>query len=136
MFPACRSCRQKSPAPRVRRSPKRSVRLFPRMTSRSNGSSEGANGVTASTPAGFQYEPIAIIGMGCRFPRAPDLATFWQNLRARMDCITEITADRWNVRSYFDPDRGKPGRSDSKWAGLVENLEEFDAGFFGISSRE
>lgn len=81
-------------------------------------------------------EPIAIIGLGCRFPGARTPDKFWQNLCTGVDCIGEIPPDRWNIQSFFDAARAQPGRSDSKWAGLVENIEEFDAAFFGISPRE
>lgn len=79
---------------------------------------------------------IAIIGLSCRFPLADDLDEFWRNLEEGRDCITEIPADRWDYRINFDPEKGKPGRTYSKWGGFIRDVDKFDAGFFHISPRE
>ena len=49
-------------------------------------------------------EPIAIIGMSCRFPGAKDSDAFWQLLRHGADAITEVPADRWDIEHYYDAD--------------------------------
>ncbi|CAN93348.1 polyketide synthase [Sorangium cellulosum So ce56] len=79
---------------------------------------------------------IAIIGLSGRYPQANDLAEFWENLRSGKDCITEIPRDRWDHRAYFDAERGKPGKSYSKWGGFLEGIDQFDPLFFNISPRE
>ncbi len=82
-------------------------------------------------------EPIAIIGIGCRFPggvNSPE--AFWNLLRDGVDAITEVPDDRWNVRTFYDPDREKPGKTYVRWGGFVENIDQFDAQFFQISPRE
>src|SRR6185436_9004892 len=57
-----------------------------------------------------QPEPIAIVGMGCRFPGgATDLASFWKLLHNGEDAITEIPSDRWDVEAFYDPDQDAPG---------------------------
>lgn len=82
-------------------------------------------------------EPIAIIGIGCRFPgRANTPEAFWKNLCSGVDAITEIPPDRWNIDKYYDPTPGKPGKSISKWGGFIDGIAEFDADFFGVSPRE
>jgi len=82
-------------------------------------------------------KPIAIIGMGCRFPGGADSPeAFWELLRDGVDAITEVPADRWNLQTFYDPDRGKPGKTYSRWGGFVEQIDQFDAQFFGISQRE
>ena len=82
-------------------------------------------------------EPIAIIGIGCRFPgRANTPESFWKNLCDGVDAITEIPPDRWNIDKYYDPTPGKPGKSISKWGGFIDGIAAFDANFFGISPRE
>ena len=53
---------------------------------------------------GIQQEPIAIIGMGCRFPRANNLQAFWTLLREGKDAIQEVPGDRWDIQRLYDPD--------------------------------
>ena len=81
-------------------------------------------------------EPIAIIGMGCRFPGAPDLAAFWQLLHNGVDAITDIPAERWDVAAHYSPDRDDHTRMYTRQIGALAGVEHFDAGFFGISPRE
>jgi acyl transferase domain-containing protein/NADPH:quinone reductase-like Zn-dependent oxidoreductase/lauroyl/myristoyl acyltransferase/short-subunit dehydrogenase/acyl carrier protein len=82
-------------------------------------------------------EPIAITGIGCRYPGGvTDPASFWRLLMDGVDAITEIPADRWSIEKFYDPRPGTPGKSVSKWGGFIEHIDEFDAGFFRISARE
>lgn len=81
-------------------------------------------------------EPIAIIGMGCRFPGAKDPESFWHLLRDGVDAITEIPPDRWEKESFYNPDPSVPGKSISYWGGFLNNIDQFDATFFGISPVE
>ena len=78
---------------------------------------------------------IAVIGMACRFPGAPDVAAFWQLLRTGGCAVTEAPSTRWDVAGLYDPAAGA-GRSVSKWGGFVEGVEDFDAEFFGMSEGE
>ncbi|MGH8258916.1 MAG: beta-ketoacyl synthase N-terminal-like domain-containing protein, partial [Steroidobacteraceae bacterium] len=79
---------------------------------------------------------IAIVGLSGRYPQARDVEEFWENLREGRDCISEIPAQRWDHSQYFDPQKGKAGKSYSKWGGFIEGVEEFDPMFFNISPRE
>lgn len=81
-------------------------------------------------------EPIAIIGLSCRFPGADSPRAFWQLLRDGVDAITEIPAQRWDVEAFYDPDPGTPGKMNTRWGGFVQGVELFDPQFFGISPRE
>ena len=82
-------------------------------------------------------EPIAIIGIGCRFPGGVNSPqSFWRLLVEGVDAITEIPPDRWNIDQFYDPVPGRVGKSISRWGGFVEAIDQFDAGFFGISPRE
>ena len=81
-------------------------------------------------------QPIAVIGMACRFPGAPDPAAFWDLLRSGRSAFREITSDRWEINAWYDPDLGKPGKMNARMAGLLERIDEFDPHFFGISPRE
>lgn len=87
----------------------------------------------AETPSQSQSEPIAIVGLSGRYPEAPDLATFWSNLRDGKDCIVEVPADRWDWREYYSDDRSSEGRHYSKWGGFISGVDEFDPLFFGIA---
>jgi acyl transferase domain-containing protein len=81
-------------------------------------------------------EPIAIIGIGCRFPGAQGPEAFWNLLREGVDAITEIPSDRFDVGDVYDPKPGIPGKLSTRWGGFLEGVDEFDPYFFGISSRE
>jgi acyl transferase domain-containing protein len=81
-------------------------------------------------------EPIAIIGIGCRFPSAKGPEAFWHLLREGVDAITEIPSDRFDVGDVYDPKPGIPGKLNTMWGGFLEGVDEFDPYFFGISSRE
>lgn len=81
-------------------------------------------------------EPIAIIGMGCRFPGAPDLASFWHMLRAGRDGLGPIPAQRWDVEAHYDPDPDAAGKSYARSGGFLDPIDGFDADFFHLSPRE
>jgi acyl carrier protein len=78
-------------------------------------------------------EPIAIIGIACRFPGAADPDSFWQLLRDGLDMIREVPADRWEKNAFYDPDPAAPGKSVSYWGGFLDSIDQFDPFFFGIS---
>ena len=82
-------------------------------------------------------EPIAIIGMGCRFPGgADDPQLFWRLLRDGVDAISEVPPDRWPLERFYDPDPDAPGKMYTRWGGFVSGVDLFDAPFFRISPRE
>jgi acyl transferase domain-containing protein/acyl-CoA synthetase (AMP-forming)/AMP-acid ligase II/NADPH:quinone reductase-like Zn-dependent oxidoreductase/acyl carrier protein len=81
-------------------------------------------------------EPIAIIGIACRFPGAPSPDAFWRLLCDGGDAIAEVPPDRWDVREYYDPDPARPGKMTTRWGGFLEHVDQFDARFFGIAPRE
>ncbi|MEK6320974.1 MAG: SDR family NAD(P)-dependent oxidoreductase [Acidobacteriota bacterium] len=97
---------------------------------------------TAGSIAGYNEsaeapkEPIAIIGLGCRFPGASNPSEFWKLLCDGVDAITEVPADRWDVDSFYDPNLAAIGKMNSRWGGFITNVDKFDAQFFGISPRE
>ncbi|PYS24486.1 MAG: beta-ketoacyl synthase [Acidobacteria bacterium] len=80
-------------------------------------------------------EPIAIVGIGCRFPGAQNGLAFWQLLRDGVDAITEGALQRWGADIY-DPDPAAPGKVNSCWGGFLDEVDQFDPHFFGISPRE
>src|SRR6186997_751723 len=81
--------------------------------------------------------PIAIIGIGCRFPGgANDPQTFWRLLCEGVDAITEVPEDRWNRRAFYDPEKETPGKLNVHLGGFVDGIDLFDPEFFGIALRE
>lgn len=82
-------------------------------------------------------EPIAIVGLGCRFPGGADTPqAFWQLLTDQRDGIGPVPADRWDAEAWYDPDPDRPGRTVSREGGFVGAPADFDADFFGISAKE
>jgi acyl transferase domain-containing protein/acyl carrier protein len=82
-------------------------------------------------------EPIAIVGMGCRFPggvRTPE--EFWRLLRDGIDGTRDVPAERWDKDAWYDADPEAPGKMRTRRGGFLEGAAEFDAAFFGISPRE
>ncbi len=82
-------------------------------------------------------EPIAVIGIGCRFPGGidgPD--AFWDFLARGGDAVTEVPADRWDVDGLYDPDPDRPGTMATRWGSFLDDVAGFDADFFGIAPRE
>ncbi|MDB9527376.1 SDR family NAD(P)-dependent oxidoreductase [Oscillatoria sp. CS-180] len=84
-----------------------------------------------------QNEPIAIVGMACRFPGgANTLEAYWDLLRHGCDAITAIPDQRWNVAALYDPDADAPGKMYTRYGGFIDDVDQFDPQFFGISPRE
>ncbi|MET0322087.1 MAG: SDR family NAD(P)-dependent oxidoreductase, partial [Duganella sp.] len=81
-------------------------------------------------------EPVAVVGISGRFPMARDVREYWRNLAAGRDCIGEVPADRWNWRDYFGDPKQEGDRTDVRFGGFIEGVDEFDPLFFGISPRE
>ncbi|MFM7425396.1 MAG: type I polyketide synthase, partial [Elainella sp.] len=81
--------------------------------------------------------PIAIVGIGCRFPggvHSPE--SFWQLLKSGRDAITEVPSSRWDVEQFYDSDLNQPGKANTRWGGFLEEIDQFDPQFFGIAPRE
>jgi acyl transferase domain-containing protein/acyl carrier protein len=81
-------------------------------------------------------EPIAVIGLGCRFPHAADPDRFWELLRRGEDAVGDVPAARWAIEDYYDPNPNKPGKMSTRWGGFLDSVDQFDPEFFGISPRE
>jgi acyl transferase domain-containing protein/NAD(P)H-dependent flavin oxidoreductase YrpB (nitropropane dioxygenase family)/NAD(P)-dependent dehydrogenase (short-subunit alcohol dehydrogenase family) len=74
---------------------------------------------------------VAVIGMACFLPGAGDLRSFWENVLAKVDAVTEVPADHWDWRLYYDPDPKARDKISSKWGGFLQNIP-FDPLAFGM----
>ena len=86
---------------------------------------------------GKRKEPIAVVGMACRFPGgASSPEALWDRLAQGRDLVGEIDEKRWGTEFYYHPNPQVPGRSYTWSAGVLDDIDRFDAAFFGISPRE
>lgn len=83
-------------------------------------------------------EPIAVIGMACRFPGgANSPEAYWEMLKTGRDGISEVPADRFDIDYYYDPDPNAAGKINTRKGGFLDlSIRDFDAEFFGITPRE
>lgn len=81
-------------------------------------------------------EPIAILGMGCRYPGAASPADLWQMLLRGEDGISDVPGDRWKTDSLYESDDARRGTLPSRRGGFLHGLDRMDAAFFGIAPRE
>ncbi|WP_033576304.1 FkbM family methyltransferase [Dickeya chrysanthemi] len=95
-----------------------------------------ANTESVITPSPVGRQAIAIVGMSGQFPKAKNLQQFWNNLSKGEDCISEVPPERWAIDDFFDRNRKTPGKTYSKWMGVLEDADKFDPLFFNLSPRE
>ncbi|MDO0938934.1 beta-ketoacyl synthase N-terminal-like domain-containing protein [Streptomyces sp. DG2A-72] len=89
-----------------------------------------------TTDRGPMAEPIAVIGLSCRFPDATDPEGLWQLLEERRESVAPAPVDRPWMHELYDPEPRAPGRLPTTRGGFLSGIDLFDAGFFDISPRE
>ncbi|HEU4726518.1 MAG TPA: SDR family NAD(P)-dependent oxidoreductase, partial [Kofleriaceae bacterium] len=94
-------------------------------------------GIVEPIAAARSLEPVAIVGIGCRFPGGVvDPAGFWRLLCDGRDAITQVPAERWNADELVSDDPAAAGKTTTRWGGFLSGVDQFDPQFFGISPRE
>ncbi|MGA8260801.1 MAG: beta-ketoacyl synthase N-terminal-like domain-containing protein [Arenicellales bacterium] len=87
-----------------------------------------------------EREPVAIVGIGCRLPgneqTIADPEAFWNVLKRGIDSARVVPRERWNVEQFYDPIRGTPGKTYTRQGSFVDDVDRFDAEFFGITPLE
>ena len=81
-------------------------------------------------------EPIAIVGVGCRFPGGNNSQAYWQLLQEGQDAIRDIPLDRWDSDEFFNSDPEQPGKHYCRQGGFLDQIDQFEPEFFGIAPRE
>lgn len=81
-------------------------------------------------------EPVAIVGIGCRFPGAKCPQAFWKLLHEGRDATREVPKQRWNIEQLYDPDPSKAGYMSSRRGGFIDQIDQFDWKAFRIPPRE
>ncbi|WP_326806742.1 type I polyketide synthase [Streptomyces sp. NBC_01775] len=97
-----------------------------------------ADSSAPARPPAWSGEPIAIVGMACRYGggvASPE--DLWELVESGRDAVTGFPADRgWDLENLYDPDSGRRGRSYTRAGAFLDDIAGFDAGFFGVSARE
>lgn len=82
-------------------------------------------------------EPIAIIGMGCRFPGgANSPEAFWELLSRGKEVIVPVPSQRWDAEAYYDENPDLPNKTYARYGGFLDAVDQFDPQFFGMTPRE
>lgn len=85
----------------------------------------------------LRSDPIAVVGIGCRVPGGATTADeMWRLLSSGAHNAREVPADRWDIREWYDSDPSAAGKSVTKKASFLDQIDMFDAGYFGILPRE
>ncbi|MEN9866274.1 MAG: MxaD, partial [Pseudomonadota bacterium] len=93
--------------------------------------------MTKDAVAAIKNDAVAVIGMSCRLPgKSNSPGQFWDFLMNEGDGIVDVPADRWDAQAYFDADPAVPNKMYVKRGGFIEQIDQFDPQFFGISPKE
>ncbi|HEX4954980.1 MAG TPA: amino acid adenylation domain-containing protein, partial [Thermoanaerobaculia bacterium] len=91
----------------------------------------------AAKGASLGYEPIALVGIGCRFAAGVEgPESFWRLLREGVDGVTEVPRERFDLEAVYHPEPGTPGKTYSRWGSFLDRVDGFDPAFFRLTPRE
>jgi acyl transferase domain-containing protein len=91
----------------------------------------------AAAEARHQSAPVAIIGMGLRFPGSgTDPERFWQMIKEGRDAVKPVPPDRWDRDALYSPDAATPGKINTRYGAFLDDVRRFDAAFFDITPLE
>lgn len=91
----------------------------------------------SAAEARSQSEPIAVIGMGLRFPGCgSDPEAFWRMIAEGRDAVTTVPPDRWDAEAFYAPESATSGKMTTRKASFLDDVRRFDAAFFDITPRE
>ncbi|CAM01905.1 myxalamid-type polyketide synthase MxaF [Saccharopolyspora erythraea NRRL 2338] len=100
------------------------------------GAQPAARQVSSPAAASRTDDPVAVVGMSCRFPQADGLDAYWSLLSNGVDAVSDVPKGRWDTDALYDQDPSAPGKVSSRWGGFLDRIDGFDPQFFGISPRE
>ena len=89
----------------------------------------------ATTSSQTPAFPVAVVGIACRFPGAPDKETFWRNLLGGVDSVSTVPPSRWDAQALYSR-RHEPGKTVSQWGGFIEGVERVNPALFGLGPEE
>lgn len=98
--------------------------------------SRGAEKPATKDKVADKDDPVVVVGMACRFPGADNIDEFWDLLANGVDAISEVPDDRWNNDDFYDSRPAVPGKVNTRWAGFLEEIDQFDPALFGVSTYE
>lgn len=100
------------------------------------GSEKATTAVRVKKTNSTDKDDIAIIGISGMFPGAKDIEEYWQNLISNKNSITKIPENRWDWREFYKNSPDENNKTKIIWGGFMNDIDKFDAGFFGINPRE
>ncbi|CAM2010377.1 type I polyketide synthase [Acanthopleuribacter pedis] len=90
----------------------------------------------SATPGAVFEEPIAVVGLACRLPDAPNARAFWENLNNGHQAVTKVPESRWPESTYFSENNSAPGLGYARWGAFLNEIYDFDAAMFGLTEEE
>ncbi|HPT47403.1 MAG TPA: beta-ketoacyl synthase N-terminal-like domain-containing protein, partial [Candidatus Rifleibacterium sp.] len=82
-----------------------------------------------------KFEPLAIVGMSCLYPKAQTVEDYWANIKEKVDAITEVPPTHWNASDYFDADKKRPDHVYTTTGGFLDPVD-FNPGEWGIAPSD